>query len=158
MLTPVRLQSHFATHVVVTMLASQVDYTRSSTVWAQDKWKGVFKVRWIFVRDIPNAMLRGIRLECAGSYLFGAALSDCYTQSRNTQERKPVTNSRDTQELLPDAGSEMLRIFLTHAARTSLLQDFAYYEVRASFSFPWTADAVLCAVAVDAKGSCANRW
>ncbi|KAF9520056.1 hypothetical protein BS47DRAFT_1456067 [Hydnum rufescens UP504] len=120
-------------------MLTPVDYTRSSTVWAQDKWKGVFKVRWIFVRDIPNAMLRGIRLE-------------------NTQERKPVTNSRDTQELLPDAGSEMLRIFLTHAARTSLLQDFAYYEVRASYSFPWTADVVLCAVAVDAKGSCVNRW
>lgn len=47
----------------------------------------------------------------------------------NTQERKPVTNSRDTQELLPDAGQEMLRIFHTHPARTSLLQDFAFYEV-----------------------------
>ena len=46
----------------------------------------------------------------------------------NTQERKPVTNSRDTQELLPDAGQEMLRIFFTHPARTSLLQDFAFYE------------------------------
>jgi hypothetical protein len=41
-----------------------------------------------------------------------------------------VTNSRDTQELLPDAGHEMLRIFHTHPARTSLLQDFSYYEVR----------------------------
>ncbi len=49
--------------------------------------------------------------------------------SSNTQERKPVTNSRDTQELLPDAGQEMLRIFHTHPARTSLLQDFAFYEV-----------------------------
>jgi hypothetical protein len=48
----------------------------------------------------------------------------------NTQERKPVTNSRDTQELLPEAGQEMLRIFHTHPARTSLLQDFAFYEVR----------------------------
>lgn len=41
-----------------------------------------------------------------------------------------MTNSRDTQELLPDAGQEMLRIFHTHPARTSLLQDFAFYEVR----------------------------
>jgi hypothetical protein len=49
----------------------------------------------------------------------------------NTQERKPVTNSRDTQELLPEAGQEMLRIFHTHPARTSLLQDFAYYELQA---------------------------
>lgn len=46
----------------------------------------------------------------------------------NTQERKPVTNSRDTQELLPEAGQEMLRIFHIHPARTSLLQDFAFYE------------------------------
>ena len=40
-----------------------------------------------------------------------------------------MTNSRDTQELLPEAGQEMLRIFHTHPARTSLLQDFAFYEV-----------------------------
>ena len=92
-------------------MLTPVDYTRSSTVWAQDKWKGVFKVRWIFVRDIPNASLRHIRLN-------------------NTQERKPVTNSRDTQELLPEAGHEMLRIFFTHPARTSLLQDFAFYELQ----------------------------
>ncbi|KII89081.1 hypothetical protein PLICRDRAFT_175316 [Plicaturopsis crispa FD-325 SS-3] len=93
-------------------MLTPVDYTRSSTVWASDKWKGVFKVQWIFVRDIPNANLRHIRLN-------------------NTQERKPVTNSRDTQELLPDAGQEMLRIFHTHPARTSLLQDFAFYELQA---------------------------
>ncbi|KIJ24952.1 hypothetical protein M422DRAFT_217015 [Sphaerobolus stellatus SS14] len=92
-------------------MLTPVDYTRSSTVWASDKWKGVFKVRWVFVRDIPNANLRHIRLN-------------------NTQERKPVTNSRDTQELLPEAGHEMLRIFFTHPARTSLLQDFAYYEMQ----------------------------
>jgi hypothetical protein len=92
-------------------MLTPVDYTRSSTVWASDKWKGVFKVRWIFVRDIPNANLRHIKLN-------------------NTQERKPVTNSRDTQELLPDAGQEMLRIFHIHPARTSLLQDFAFYELQ----------------------------
>lgn len=48
----------------------------------------------------------------------------------NTAERKPVTNSRDTQELLPEAGQEMLRIFYTYPAKASLLQDFGYYEVR----------------------------
>jgi len=80
-------------------------------VWAQDKWKGVFKVKWIFIKDIPNGILRHIRLT-------------------NTQEQKAVTNSRDTQELLPDAGHEMLRICLSHTSRTSLLQDFLYYEVQ----------------------------
>nr|GAT58150.1 predicted protein [Mycena chlorophos] len=92
-------------------MLTPVDYTKSSTVWASDKWKGVFKVRWIFVRDIPNVNLRHIKL-------------------LNTAERKPVTNSRDTQELLAEAGQEMLRIFHTHPARTSLLQDFAFYELQ----------------------------
>ncbi|KAG8972943.1 hypothetical protein FRB90_010073 [Tulasnella sp. 427] len=95
----------------VAEMLTPVDYTRSSTVWAQDKWKGVIKVKWIFVRDVPNSVLRHIRLT-------------------NTQEMKPVTNSRDTQELPPEAGHEMLKIFLTHPSRTSLLQDFAFYELQ----------------------------
>lgn len=111
-------------------MLTPVDYTRSSTVWASDKWKGVFKVRWIYVRDIPNSNLRHIKLK----YVLSRSLQflsqfETFLCS-NTQERKPVTNSRDTQELLPDAGQEMLRIFHTHPARTSLLQDFAFYEVR----------------------------
>ena len=48
-------------------MLTPVDYTRSSTVWASNKWKGVFKVRWIFVRDIPNANLRNIRLQYGSS-------------------------------------------------------------------------------------------
>ncbi len=49
----------------------------------------------------------------------------------NTPERKPITNSRDTQELHYEAGVEVLQIFLDHQtkSKTSLLQDFAYYEV-----------------------------
>lgn len=51
-------------------MLTPVDYTRSSTVWASDKWKGVFKVRWIFVRDIPNVNLRHIKLLCVPLFLF----------------------------------------------------------------------------------------
>ena len=109
-------------------MLTPVDYTRSSTVWASDKWKGVFKVRWIFVLDIPNANLRHIRLQYA-SFILDSTLLLSHNTFSNTQERKPVTNSRDTQELPPDAGQEMLRIFHSHPARTSLLQDFAFYEV-----------------------------
>lgn len=49
----------------------------------------------------------------------------------NTPEQKPITNSRDTQELHYEAGCEVLQIFLEHQtkSKTSLLQDFAYYEV-----------------------------
>merc|ERR1719228_1526837 len=56
-----------------------VDYSNTgSSVWVQDKFKGQFKVKWIYVKDVPNTQLRHIRLE--------------------NNENKPVTNSRDTQE------------------------------------------------------------
>lgn len=66
-----------------------------------------------------------------------------------------MTNSRDTQELLPEAGQEMLRIFHTHPARTSLLQDFAFYEVSAHF-FPASINLIeknVSSAASDAEGS-----
>jgi hypothetical protein len=31
-----------------------VDENQTSTVWAQDKWKGIFRLKWIFVRDVPS--------------------------------------------------------------------------------------------------------
>lgn len=41
-------------------LLSGVNYNESSTVWAQNKWKGIMKLKWIFVKDIPNAyVIRG---------------------------------------------------------------------------------------------------
>lgn len=93
-------------------MLTHVDYTTSSSVWSQnDKWKGVFKLRWIFIKDIPNSTLRHIKL-------------------LNTNEKKPVTNSRDTTELLDDAGKEMLNIFFQFNSRTSLLQDFDFYEIQ----------------------------
>jgi hypothetical protein len=36
-------------------LRIRVDESQNSTVWASDKWKGIFKVKWIFVRDVPSA-------------------------------------------------------------------------------------------------------
>jgi hypothetical protein len=51
----------------------------------------------------------------------------------NTQEQKPITNSRDTQELLPEAGIAMLKMFSTFKEKTSLLEDFGYYEVCRSY-------------------------
>ncbi|KAK8854707.1 hypothetical protein IAR55_003446 [Kwoniella newhampshirensis] len=95
----------------VAQMLTPVDENTTSKVWAQDKWKGIFKVKWIFVRDVPSQALRHIRLT-------------------NTPEQKPITNSRDTQELPYEAGCEVLQIFLDHQtkSKTSLLQDFAYYE------------------------------
>ncbi|RUS19296.1 YT521-B-like domain-containing protein [Endogone sp. FLAS-F59071] len=89
-------------------MMSPVDYSTNSNVWAQDKWKGVFKVKWVFVKDIPNGSLRHIRLA--------------------NNENKPVTNSRDTQELYLDPGREMLKVFHEYKNRTSIIDDFDFYD------------------------------
>jgi hypothetical protein len=47
----------------------------------------------------------------------------------NMPEQKPITNSRDTQELLRDAGVEVMKIMSTYKEKTSLLHDYGYYEV-----------------------------
>ena len=68
-------------------MTSIVDYNSSSSVWAQDKWKGQFHVKWVYVKDVPNNQLRHIRLE--------------------NNENKPVTNSRDTQEVPYEKGKQV---------------------------------------------------
>lgn len=66
-------------------MISYVDYHKTFGGWLEDKWKGQFQVRWIFCKDIPNSQLRHIILP--------------------NNENKPVTNSRDTQEVpFPQVG------------------------------------------------------
>lgn len=91
-------------------MTSIVDYNSSSSVWAQDKWKGQFRVKWIYVKDVPNNQLRHIRLE--------------------NNENKPVTNSRDTQEVPYEKGKQVLKIINQYRHTTSIFDDFSHYEKR----------------------------
>jgi hypothetical protein len=94
----------------VAQMMSAVDYQLSAGVWAQDKWKGKFDVKWIYVKDVPNSQLRHIRLE--------------------NNEGKPVTNSRDTQEVPPEKGCQVLRVIHQYRHTTSIFDDFSHYEKR----------------------------
>ena len=94
----------------MTQMMSALDYSASSGVWAQDKWKGQFEVKWIYVKDVPNSQLRHIRLE--------------------NNENKPVTNSRDTQEVPPEKGRQVLKIINSYRHTTSIFDDFSHYEKR----------------------------
>ncbi|XP_026484438.1 YTH domain-containing family protein 3 isoform X1 [Vanessa tameamea] len=91
-------------------MISAVDYNSNSNVWSQDKWKGQFRVRWIYVKDVPNVQLRHIKLE--------------------NNENKPVTNSRDTQEVPHAKGLQVLRIMHSYCHSTSIFDDFIHYERR----------------------------
>lgn len=65
-------------------------------------------MRWIYVKDVPNVQLRHIRLE--------------------NNENKPVTNSRDTQEVPHAKGLQVLRIMHSYRHSTSIFDDFIHYE------------------------------
>jgi len=92
----------------VAQMMSPLDYAIKSDFWHQDKWNGQFAVKWIFIKDIPNSHFRHIRLV--------------------NNDNKPVTNSRDTQEVLLEPGREMLKTFKTFKTKTSILDDFDYYN------------------------------
>ena len=79
-------------------MESALDYTSKFGSWGQDKWNGTFQIKWTFIKDIPNNQFRHIVLA--------------------NNENKPVTNSRDTQEILFGQGVEMLRIFHQYKSRT----------------------------------------
>eukprot|EP00696_Hemimastix_kukwesjijk_P016654 gnl/Hemi2/5136_TR1794_c0_g1_i1.p1 gnl/Hemi2/5136_TR1794_c0_g1~~gnl/Hemi2/5136_TR1794_c0_g1_i1.p1 ORF type:complete len:469 (-),score=143.40 gnl/Hemi2/5136_TR1794_c0_g1_i1:250-1656(-) len=87
--------------VGMAQMTSGVDFSRKLNVWAQDKWSGCFSVKWIFLKDIQNSQLRHITLP--------------------NNEGKPVTNSRDTQEVPQPQGHELLVAFAGAKVRTSIL-------------------------------------
>lgn len=89
-------------------MTSEVDFNSVTGVWAQDKWKGSFSVKWIYVKDVPNSQLRHIRLE--------------------NNENKPVTNSRDTQEVPLPKARQVIKIIHSYQHKTSIFDDFDHYE------------------------------
>ena len=94
----------------VAQMISEVDLINETGIWTQDKWKGKFDIRWIYVKDVPNNQLRHIRLE--------------------NNENKPVTNSRDTQEVPIDKGKQVIRVIHAYNHTTSIFDDFEHYEKR----------------------------
>lgn len=91
-------------------MVGPVDFNKTVEYWQQDKWTGCFPVKWHIVKDIPNNLLKHIILEY--------------------NENKPVTNSRDTQEVKLEQGLQVLKIFKDHVCKTSMLDDFGFYDNR----------------------------
>ncbi|KAM0972496.1 hypothetical protein ACFX19_020505 [Malus domestica] len=96
--------------VGVAEMIGRVDFNKDMDFWQVDKWSGFFPVKWHVIKDIPNSKLRHIILE--------------------NNDNRPVTFTRDTQEIGLKQGLEMLNIFKSYTAKTSLLDDFTFYENR----------------------------
>lgn len=75
-------------------MKEEVDFTKSSDVWIEEsRWKGVFPVEWLIVKDIPNKHFHHLRIPL--------------------NEYKSITNSRDTQEVPIDVAISVLKIYST---------------------------------------------
>ncbi|CAN6358197.1 unnamed protein product [Urochloa humidicola] len=85
-----------------------VDFKKTMDFWKEDKWNGFFPIIWHIIKDIPNRLFRHIILE--------------------HNDHRPVTFSRDTQEIGLLQGVQMLKIFKDHPQGTSILDDFDFYE------------------------------
>ncbi|CAA0841571.1 evolutionarily conserved C-terminal region 2 [Striga hermonthica] len=96
--------------VGIAEMVGPVDFNKNVEYWQQDKWIGCFPVKWHIVKDVPNSLLKHITLE--------------------NNENKPVTNSRDTQEVKLEQGLQVLKIFKGHMSRQCILDDFDFYEDR----------------------------
>ncbi|KAK7254989.1 hypothetical protein RIF29_28388 [Crotalaria pallida] len=94
----------------VAEMVGPVNFDKSVDFWQQDKWSGQFPVKWHIIKDVPNSQFRHIVLE--------------------NNDNKPVTNSRDTQEVKLQQGIEMLTIFKNYETEVSILDDFDFYEDR----------------------------
>ncbi|XP_010549291.1 PREDICTED: uncharacterized protein LOC104820525 isoform X1 [Tarenaya hassleriana] len=94
----------------VAEMVGPVDFDTSVEYWQQDRWTGHFPVMWLIIKDVPNSLFRHIILE--------------------NNDNKPVTNSRDTQEVGLEQGIEMLSIFKNYEMHSSILDDFSFYEER----------------------------
>ena len=83
---------------------------------------GRFRVRWHWVKDVPNTVLRHISLV--------------------TGNEKPVTNSRDGQEVEPSRGAMVLSVFREFRGGSSLLLDDksrAFYSMAGGYHTSRTA-------------------
>ncbi|CAH8349836.1 unnamed protein product [Eruca vesicaria subsp. sativa] len=94
----------------VAEMVGPVDFDTSVEYWQQDRWSGHFPVKWLIVKDVPNSLFRHIIIK--------------------DNDNKPVTNSRDTQEVGLEQGIEMLNIFNSCEMKSSMLDDFSFYEER----------------------------
>lgn len=94
----------------VAEMVGPVDFVNDADYWHQDRWSGQFRVKWHIIKDVPNSRFRHILLE--------------------NNDNKPVTHSRDSQEVKLEVGNAMLKIFKDHAAETSIIDDFSYYDER----------------------------
>ncbi len=99
--------------VGVARMKTPCDFEKSFEYWTQDaKWLGLFEVEWIFIKDVPFKEFKSISI------------------TMKDGETKPISNSRDCQEVPFNYAKTMIEIFENYQNTNTILEHFEYYDFR----------------------------
>ena len=97
----------------VARMKTPCDENKTFGLWTQDgKWPGLFDVEWIFIKDVPFKEFKNIII------------------TMKDGEVKPVSNSRDTQEIPYDQAKIMLQKIVEYQNTNTILEHFEFYDMR----------------------------
>ena len=97
----------------VARMKTPCDFNKSFELWTQDgKWMGLFDVEWIFIKDVPFKEFKDIKI------------------TMKDGEIKPVSNSRDTQEIPFEQGKIMMERISKYQNSNTILEHFEFYDMR----------------------------
>lgn len=97
----------------VARMKTPCDETKSFGLWTQDgKWPGLFEVEWLFIKDVPFKEFKDIII------------------TMKDGEVKPISNSRDTQEIPFDKAKIMIQRISEYQNTNTILEHFEFYDMR----------------------------
>ena len=89
------------------------DETKTFGLWTQDgKWPGLFDVEWLFIKDVPFKEFKNIII------------------TMKDGEVKPISNSRDTQEIPYEQAKIMIQKIAEYQNTNTILEHFEFYDMR----------------------------
>jgi len=100
-------------YIGLARMKTPCDLNKSFELWTQDgKWMGLFDVEWIFIKDVPFKEFKDIKI------------------TMKDGETKPVSNSRDTQEIPFEQGKIMVERISKYQNSNTILEHFEFYDIR----------------------------
>ena len=97
----------------IARMKTPCDETKTFGLWTQDgKWPGLFDVEWMFIKDVPFKEFKDIII------------------TMKDGEVKPISNSRDTQEIPYDKAVIMIKRIAEYQNTNTILEHFEFYDMR----------------------------
>ena len=94
-------------------MKSPCDENKTFGLWTQDgKWPGLFDVEWLFIKDVPFREFKNVII------------------TMKDGEVKPISNSRDTQEIPFEQAKIMIQKITDYQNTNTILEHFEFYDMR----------------------------